>query len=190
MKTIYFITSNKGKVREATNKLEPYGYTIVQKDYGYPEIQTDSLEEVARYGVIHLQNNNIDHPFILEDAGIFIDALKGFPAVFSSYVYYTIGLDGILQLLKTIPEQKRSAEFKSVFAYGTPDGKLNLFTGICKGLITHEKRGTNGFGYDPIFKPLDFDKTFAEMNTDQKNKISHRGKSLELLLTFLKKKAD
>ncbi len=186
MKTIYFITSNKGKVNEATSKLKPYGYSIVQKDYGYPEIQTETLEEVARFGVNHIQSSGIDHPFILEDAGIFIEALKGFPGVYSSFVYYTIGLDGILALLKLTPEEKRTARFQSVFAYATPKGEMKLFQGECVGIITQKKRGKKGFGYDPIFCPKGFDKSFAEMETEEKNKVSHRGKSLEKLVSFLK----
>jgi len=186
MKTIYFITSNKGKVHEAKSKLKPYGYTIVQKNYGYPEIQTETLEEVAKFGVTHVQNSGIDHPFILEDAGIFIEALKGFPGVYSSYVYYTLGLDGILALLNTIPEEKRTALFQSVFAYGTPSGEIELFKGECGGVITQKKQGSKGFGYDPIFCPKGFDITFAEMVTEEKNKISHRGKSLEKLVDFLR----
>lgn len=186
MKTIYFITSNKGKVKEVTDKIKPYGYEIVQKNYGYPEIQTDSLEEVAQFGAKHLIKNDIDHPFILEDAGIFIDALKGFPGVYSSYVYFTVGLDGILKLMKNVSYHKRAAEFKSVFAYGDPDGKIVLFIGTCEGSITMEKSGTKGFGYDPIFIPKGYSKTFAEMKTVEKNKISHRARSLEKLIEFLK----
>ena len=186
MKTIYFITSNQGKVHEATSKLLPYGYKIVQKDYGYPEIQTETLEDVARFGVKHIQNLGIDHPFILEDAGIFIESLNGFPGVYSSFVYYTIGLDGILSLLKMIPEEKRTARFQSVFAYGTPNGEMKLFKGECKGSITIKKQGSKGFGYDPIFRPNGFDNTFAEMETEEKNNISHRGKSLEKLVILLR----
>ncbi len=188
MKTLYFITSNEGKVREATEKLKPYGYNIVQKNYGYPEIQADHLEDVAEFGVKYLQEKKIDHPFVLEDAGIFIDALNGFPGVYSSYAYFTIGLDGILQLTKTISQKERTAVFRSVYAYGTPDGESELFIGTCKGSITSEKRGTKGFGYDPIFQPKGFTKTFAEMNSEEKNNISHRARSLEQLVSFLQNK--
>ncbi|MBS3777860.1 MAG: XTP/dITP diphosphatase [Candidatus Thermoplasmatota archaeon] len=187
MKTMYFITSNKGKVHEATEKLKKFDYNIVQKDYGYPEIQTDSLKEVAQFGVNHLQKKGIDHPFILEDAGIFIKSLKGFPGVYSSYAYFTVELHGILKLLENVPIDKRSAQFRSVFAYGTPKGDCKLFTGICEGKITKRKRGKKGFGYDPIFQPNGLDKTFAEMNTDEKNQVSHRAKSLDKLVSFLKK---
>ena len=188
MKNVYFITSNKGKVHEVKTKLEPLGYKIIQKDLGYPEIQTDSLEEVAQFGVKQIQKAGIDHPFILEDAGIFIDALKGFPGVYSSYVYHSIGLDGILELMKKIVSmEKRASQFRSVFAYGIPEGEMETFIGTCNGRIATEKIGKKGFGYDPIFIPNGFNTTFAEMNTEDKNKISHRGRSLEKLISFLKK---
>jgi len=184
MRTVYFITSNKGKVHEAQTKCEPIGITIVQKNMGYPEIQADSIEEVATYGIEHIRKK-VDHPFILEDAGLFIDALKGFPGVYSSYVYFTIGLDGILELMKDVSEEKRTATFRSVFGYGEPNGDSKLFIGECKGTIGYEQKGTHGFGYDPIFIPNGKSETFAEMQTEEKNKISHRGKSLEKLIEFL-----
>ena len=186
MKEMYFVTRNKGKVKEVTQKLKPYDYNIIQKNYGYPEIQADTLKEVAIYGVKYLQNKKIDYPFILEDAGLFIDQLNGFPGVYSSYVYFTIGLDGILKLMKSVPEEKRTAQFQSVFAYATPNGESKLFIGTCNGKIKTEKRGNKGFGYDPIFEPMGYKKTFAEMNTETKNNISHRAKSLEKLTSFLK----
>ncbi|MDG6218566.1 MAG: XTP/dITP diphosphatase [Candidatus Thermoplasmatota archaeon] len=186
MKTIYFVTSNEGKVHEVTEKLTSFDIRIIQKDVGYPEIQTSSLEEVARFGVKVLQKQ-LDHSFILEDAGIFIDALKGFPGVYSSYVYFSIGLEGILQLLKCIPVEKRTAQFQSVFAYATPDLDLKLFKGVCNGTITATKKGSKGFGYDPIFKPDGFDNTFAEMDTKEKNTVSHRAKSLDQLVLYLTK---
>jgi XTP/dITP diphosphohydrolase len=184
MRTVYFITSNKGKVHEAQTKCEPIGITIVQKNIGYPEIQVDSLEEVATYGIEHVRKK-VDHPFILEDAGLFIDALKGFPGVYSSYAYYTIGLDGILKLLTDVPIEQRTATFRSVFGYGEPDGNEQLFVGECKGTIGYDQKGKFGFGYDPIFIPNGKKNTFAEMQTEEKNMLSHRGGSLGKLIQFL-----
>jgi XTP/dITP diphosphohydrolase len=185
MKPLYFITSNKGKLHETKTELEPLGYSVIQKNIGYPEIQSEHLEDVARYGVEHLQQQ-LDHPFILEDAGLFIDALQGFPGVYSSYVYYTIGLDGILTLLKKSKDADRAALFKSVFAYGEPSGEMQLFIGTCQGHIAREKKGSKGFGYDPIFIPNNEQLTFAEMDTKKKNTYSHRGKSLIKLKKFLR----
>ena len=89
MKTIYFITGNKGKLEEAKKKFSTVDINVVQKDLGYPEIQAETLEDVAKFGVEHIQKQ-FDRPFILEDAGLFIDALDGFPGVYSSYVFYSI----------------------------------------------------------------------------------------------------
>ncbi len=184
MKKLFFVTSNQGKVREVKEKLMPLGYEVIQKNIGYPEIQTESLEHVAEFGVIQVRKT-LDHPFILEDAGLFIDALHGFPGVYSSYVYHTIGLQGILTLLSEVDTAERTAVFRSVFAFATPSGEKHLFSGSCKGVISKVMKGNKGFGYDPIFIPNDEKKTFAEMQTEEKNQFSHRGKSLNKLVQFL-----
>jgi len=181
MKKIYFITSNKGKVLEAKNKFSVFNIEIAQKNFGYPEIQAENLEDVAGFGVKYLQDK-FNEPFILEDAGLFIDVLNGFPGVYSSYVYHTIGCEGILRLLKDFNESKRKAIFRSVFAYKEPKSKPLFFIGECNGKISTKSMGANGFGYDPIFVPGDSNKTFAQMKTDEKNSFSHRGKSLDKLI--------
>jgi XTP/dITP diphosphohydrolase len=183
MKTLYFITSNKGKVREATEKLKPLGFSVVQKDLGYPELQADSLDEVAEQGVQSVQLR-FKKPFLLEDAGLFIDALNGFPGVYSKYVFFTIGLPGILRLLDD--EKKRSAVFQSVYAYHEPGRQPIVCLGKCTGTITNEQRGKNGFGYDPIFIPTGSEKTFGEMTISEKNQFSHRARALEKLIRKLK----
>ena len=91
-------------------------------------------------------------------------------------------MDKLLQELK--PYDNRTAQFKTVIALHL-NGKLQTFTGICKGNITSTKRGDSGFGYDPIFKPEGFDETFAEMDLVLKNTIGHRGKAVSHLVTFL-----
>ena len=184
MKELFFITGNKGKVHEAKEKLLPLGFSVVQKDLGYPEVQADSLEEVAAWGATHVQER-FDHPFMLEDAGLFIDTLQGFPGVYSKYVFFTIGLSGILQLLSEVKDRK--AVFRSVYAYSEPKHKPIIAVGECKGVISREQRGKNGFGYDPIFLPKGLRRTFGEMTTDEKNKYSHRSKALDKLILKLKK---
>ena len=182
---VYFITSNKGKVLEAKKKFSEIGIELVQKNIGYPEIQAECLEDVAKYGVENIQSR-VDHSFILEDAGIFIDSLNGFPGVYSAYVFYSIGCKGILKLLGE--KNNRKACFKSVFAYCMPNEKPKIFSGECNGRISMGELGSNGFGYDPIFIPEGSKKTFAQMKTVEKNNFSHRGKSLEKLLNFFKNK--
>jgi XTP/dITP diphosphohydrolase len=183
MKKLYFITSNKGKLREATKKLRPIGFSVVQKDLGYPEIQADSLEEVAQQGIEHVRAK-FHQAFMLEDAGLFIDTLKGFPGVYSKYVFFTIGCPGILRLLQGV--ENRRAVFRSVYAYNEPGKKPVIVMGECKGMISNEQRGKHGFGYDPIFIPKGAEKTFGEMTTEEKNQFSHRAQALEKLITELK----
>lgn len=189
MKTLYFVTSNKGKLAEAQKKLQDLPINIVQHDVGYPEIQAEKLEEVVRFGVKTLRKR-VDKAFMLEDAGIFIDYLNGFPGVYSAYVYYTIGCKGILQLLKDASADQRTARFKSVYAYSEPSiEEPRLFYGECTGTIATSTKGEQGFGYDPIFIPNGEMQTFAEMTQKEKNQHSHRGKALEKLADFLKKSA-
>jgi XTP/dITP diphosphohydrolase len=185
MNELYFITGNKGKVLESKKKFSEIGIKIIQKDLGYPEIQAENLEDVALFGAKNVLKK-FDKPFILEDAGLFINSLDGFPGVYSAYVFYTIGCKGILKLMHNVDDKNRNAAFKSVYVYAKPGKKPKLFLGECLGAISFEERGDNGFGYDPIFIPKNSSKTFAEMNTDEKNILSHRGRSLDKLLDFFK----
>jgi XTP/dITP diphosphohydrolase len=183
---LYFVTGNSRKFNEVKDKLLPFGFEVIQHDIGYPEIQAESLEEVAHYGVDCLEDK-IDHPFIIEDAGLFIEVLKGFPGVYSSYIFYTIGLKGILKLLDGKDKSDRKAVFRSVVAYKEPDVKPIFFAGECYGTISHKEIGTNGFGYDPIFIPDEDTRTFGQMKVSEKNCFSHRARSIEKLLDFFKK---
>ncbi len=174
---IRFVTGNQGKLREASAMLP---CEVVQHDVGYPEIQADTLEEVARFGLDWLRPR-IERPFILEDAGLFVEGLQGFPGVYSSYVYGTIGNEGVLRLLDG--SETRAATFRSVV--GLDDGEQHLFAGACHGCIAMEQRGSNGFGYDPVFIPEGSDRTFAEMRPDEKNRMSHRAHAIRKLAGYL-----
>jgi len=185
MRTIYFITGNMGKINEAKSILSKINVKVIQKNLGYPEIQADSLEDVALFGAKHIQKK-IDSTFILEDAGLFIEHLNGFPGVYSAYVYYCIGCSGILNLLDGVDANIRKACFRSVLTYVEPNKKPHILIGECHGKISTLEMGNQGFGYDPIFIPNGKTKTFAQMDTKEKNSISHRGKSLEKLLDLLK----
>lgn len=186
MKTLYFITSNKGKFVEVQNKFSGINIEVVQKDLGYPEIQAVSLEDVVLYGLNDVRKR-FDKPFIIEDAGLFIDSLNGFPGVYSSYVYRTIGCDGILKLMEDFEKNsERRAVFRSVFAFSMPNEKPILFVGECPGFISKDIRGCYGFGYDPIFIPDGETRTFAEMSVEEKNCFSHRGRSVDKLINFFK----
>lgn len=174
---MYFITGNRHKYEEMKRIIGP---AVTMKTVEYPEIQAETLEEVAAYG-IHYLKERIDGTFFIEDSGLFIDVLGGFPGVFSSYVFRTIGNEGILKLLQGVDERK--ARFMSVVGYY--DGETHLFTGICKGTIARKIRGKRGFGYDPIFIPEGVERSFAEMETEEKNRHSHRGKAARRLKQYL-----
>lgn len=182
--TITFATGNPGKLSEARTLLRPLGYEVAQFDAGYPEIQADTLEDVSRYALQLLQGE-LSAPFMLEDAGLFVDALDGFPGVYSSYVFDTLGNDGILRLLEGVPADERSARFRAVLGYH--DGtRPHLFEGVVEGAIATEARGEHGFGFDPIFVPGEGDgRTFGEMVEKEKSELSHRSRALEGLVAYL-----
>ncbi|WP_296381726.1 non-canonical purine NTP diphosphatase [Winogradskyella sp.] len=122
-----------------------------------------------------------------DDTGLEVNALNGEPGVFSArYAGPQRNAEDNMTKLLTELEHKdnRNAQFKTVIALYL-NGKLKTFTGICKGEITTEKHGKKGFGYDPIFKAEDYNKTFAEISLEEKNTIGHRGKAVQQLITFL-----
>ena len=173
---IYFVTSNKGKFAEVRAIFED----LVQRDIGYAEIQADTLEEVALYGMKEVAAR-LQGPVMLEDAGLFVEALKGFPGVYSAYVQKTIGNAGILRLMEG--QDTRKAFFKSVVAYAEPGMETVMFSGEVHGQIGFEPRGKKGFGYDPIFYVGDV--SLAEMDLVNKNQISHRAGSMRALKKWL-----
>lgn len=182
MTTVYFITSNRGKFNEVKEKMQNLNISLKQENIGYPEIQANSLEEVADFGENYIREKFHDR-FIIEDAGLFIDALEGFPGVYSKYIYLTIGCKGILRLMEG--KNNRKAIFKSVYVFSEPSKNPIFFKGECPGTIASIEKGEGGFGYDPIFIPNGRSETFAEMTTKNKNKYSHRGKALDNLINFL-----
>jgi XTP/dITP diphosphohydrolase len=186
MKKILFITSNKGKLLEAEKLLSPLGYEVEQLEISYPEIQASGLDGVVSFGMEWiLKEGGIKEPFLIEDAGLFIKALNGFPSVFSAYVFKSIGLDEILRLMEG--KEDRNAYFESCIGYYDDKTGIKIFSGKVEGTIVIEKKGDHGFGYDPIFIPEGEKRTFAEMTTEEKNKLSHRGESLRRLAEFLGK---
>lgn len=179
---IHFATSNAHKFKEAEEILRDAGVSLKRFDFRHTEIRSDSLEEVAleAAAAAYLQ---LKKPVFVEDAGLFIDALNGFPGTYSGWVFRKVGPQGILRLMQDSNE--RSAHFGSCIAYA--DGKgIKAFTGTCRGAISTRERGEGGFGYDPIFVPEGERKTFAESIT-LKNKLSHRYNSLLEFSKYLRK---
>lgn len=171
---ILFATGNPGKLKEVKAKFTEIGMEIEQLIDEYPEIQSDGLDKVVECGLDWLWERH-KQPIMIDDSGLFIKGLDGFPGVFSAYVFMTLGCEGILKLMDGMED--RSAEFRCCAGYVGPDGKKIIVSGIVEGKIIHEMRGDGGFGYDPVFVPSGFEKTFAQMDLDEKNMMSHRGRA-------------
>lgn len=177
---LLFQTSNKHKFEEAKKILTQYGIKIKRVPLGYEEIQADRLEEVVVSALARISKEGV----FIEDAGLFIDSLKGFPGVYSSYAQRIIGNQGVLKLMDSITNRK--AEFVSVL--GLRHGReVKIFKGVVRGSISLGPKGSMGFGYDPIFIPEGYEKTFAE-DTGLKNETSHRRKALEKLSRYMKRR--
>lgn len=183
---VRFATSNAGKAREAAAALAPLGIQIETVSVPVDEIQADRLEDVARAKAEALRSR-VRPPYFVEDAGLFVDALKGFPGVYSAYAYRTLGWQGLLRLLGT--RRNRGAEFCAVVALVLNDAPPRLFRGAVRGRLTEGGRGAHGFGFDPIFVPAGHRRTFAELEPDQKTRLSHRGRALAQLGRALKRQA-
>jgi XTP/dITP diphosphohydrolase len=192
MATLNFLTGNSGKLVEAQTLLGPLGWEIqsFEVDGKVPDIiepQSDNLTTVAlakiAQGVELLASQNrLEESLLVEDSGLFIDALPEFPGVYSAHVLQSVGCNGILRLL----DDERSAHFLTVAALWTGEA-VEIFVGRCDGSISVEIRGTDGFGYDPIFIPNESQgtRTFAEMSNEEKSTFSHRGRALSALFDYL-----
>jgi XTP/dITP diphosphohydrolase len=136
-------------------------------------------------------------PALADDSGLEVQALGGAPGVFSARyaggeggVDYAENNKKLLDELADVPNTRRSARFVCCLALAFPDGMVKTFFGFVSGQIIREPRGTNGFGYDPIFIPEGFSRTFAEMPGEEKNKLSHRGKAIEKMVEYIKTLSD
>lgn len=176
---VIFITSNEGKFKEAKSIGERYGIEVEWRREEYLEPQGSDLEEIARKSA-ELLAERIKEPFFIEDSGLFIPALNGFPGPYSSFVFKTIGNEGIIKLMEGV--KNREAYFLAVVAFFDGE-KVLTFKGKVDGRIAKEMRGDKGFGFDPIFEYNG--RTFAEMG-EEKNEVSHRRKALEALFSYLK----
>ena len=186
---IIFATGNSKKLEEARGYLVPLGHEVEPllidgKSPNFIEPQTSELMEVAlsksdqAISMIS-QSELTDCAILVEDSGLFIDSLNGFPGVYSSYVYKTIGLNGILKLMSE--EKLRHCEYRAVSVLEM-NGERIVRTGVCRGELGKEISGQSGFGYDPIFIPNGSNGTsFGQMNESEKSSFSHRGKSLKAL---------
>lgn len=186
---LVFASNNKNKIKEIQQLLPATIEILSLESIGcYEEIPetADTIE-----GNAILKANYVTEKYgyncFADDTGLEVAALNGEPGVYSArYAGEQRNAEDNMNLLldNLVDKTDRTAQFKTVIALNL-NGQQHLFTGIAKGKITTEKSGNQGFGYDPIFQPEDFKETFAKLSLEIKNKISHRGKATQLLITFL-----
>jgi len=190
-KVVFFATGNINKFKEARNILSYYDISVGMLRLKGDEIQSDDLKEIAQKSAANAFK--LSHlPIFVEDAGLFIDALDGFPGPYAAYVYKKIHNKGILKLMKNVVN--RQAKFFSVIAYC--DHALQepeCFEGESKGEIAQKERRQqqkSPFGFDPIFQPAGSNKTFAEMTIEEKNSYSHRSMAIQKFAKWYKQRFE
>ena len=186
-------TKNKNKVKEVSEFLAPHGIEVVSL-HEFPD-----LPEIEEYGETFKDNAIIKATeacmftgimALADDSGLEVDCLEGLPGVYSSRF---AGEDKddlannkkLLELLEGVPAEQRTARFKCVMALATTDCFVYTAEGTCEGVIAEQPRGEGGFGYDPLFYLPEYGKTFAELDLETKNKISHRSRALTGVLDLL-----
>jgi len=176
---VLFASSNIHKYEEAKKILSEFGINLEFFQTDLMEIQDDSLRKIA---VQKAQDayNQIEKPLIVEDDGLFIDSLSGFPGPFSSYVFKTIGNNGILKMIG----DNRDAQFVSIIVFRDAHSYTSFESKVA-GIISKNIQG-EGWGYDPIFVPENQTKTYAELA--EKNNLSHRYESLKKFANWFKNK--
>lgn len=177
---LHFATSNSHKVEEAKELLP--AFEIIQFETDLIEIKSEHLEDIAVRSLESLPES-VPCPVFVEDSGIFIHHLDGFPGPISGYTHQKLGNGRILSLLTGADDW--SAHFESVIALQIPEGDIVSFTGRVDGRIAQEEAGSHGFDYDSIFVPKGEQRTLAEMTTSEKNDYSHRGIALERMRRYL-----
>ena len=181
---IFFATGNIHKFNEARKVLAEHSVAVAMLRIEASEIQDDDIENIANVASLDAARRSL-LPVIVEDAGLFIDALNGFPGPYSKYAYRTIGKEGVVKLLENCED--RRARFRSVVAFCSPRTVPRCFHGVVEGRITERIRGSSGFGFDPIFEPTEkLGKTFGEMAVEEKNVLSHRACALRSFAEWYK----
>ncbi len=187
-------TRNLGKVRELSDMLSqqcsievlsmrdfPEAPDVVEDGETYQDNAKKKAVDIAKYvGVLALA----------DDSGLEIDALGGAPGVHSARYAGSDASDAdriakLLAATRNVPDDERTARFKCAVAVAEPNGRADVVMGVCDGKIIREPRGNQGFGYDPVFVPHGYDKTFAELGEQIKNHISHRAKAFRMALKLI-----
>ncbi len=187
-------THNKKKLGEMERILAPLGINAVTAEQvGLTLTDAEETGETFEENAYIKAKSGCDEsnmPCIADDSGLMVDALSGAPGVYSARFSGVHGddeanIDKLLSLLKDVPEEERTARFKSAVCCIFPNGDVITVSGTCEGRIGFERKGNGGFGYDPVF--MVGDKSFAELSADEKDEISHRGNALNNLKAELEK---
>lgn len=188
MKQVVIATKNKGKAKDFEALFGPFGYEVVTMFDVAPDVEIEetgtTFEENAILKAETLANL-LGQIVIADDSGLAIDALNGEPGVYSAR--YAGDHDDeanmvkVLENMKDVPEEKRTARFCCALAIAGPNMETKTVFGTCEGIIAYEKKGTNGFGYDPIFYVPALEKHMAELSAEEKGAISHRGNAIRKL---------
>lgn len=190
---VVLATRNEGKLKEFKRLLENFDLDLLSLN-NFPELPAiveDGLtfEENVLKKAVSVATFT-ERIAIADDSGLVVDYLKGEPGVMSARYAGANASDEennqkLLDKLKGVPDHLRKASFQCALAIATPQGEREVVIGECQGVITHEPKGHHGFGYDPIFLYPEYGKTFAELEPEMKNRVSHRKRAIEKLLLIL-----
>ena len=192
MEKVFILASNnEHKAIELREKLKAFGIKLLTQREAGLEIEVDengaTFEENAIIKAEAIYN--LSHkPTIADDSGLEVDAIGGKPGVHSHRFAGPNATDDdrinkLLDMLKDVPEEKRTARFRTSICYIDNQGQKHIFDGTCEGTIGFSKKGSNGFGYDPIF--ICDGRTFAERSREEKNEISHRGRATAKFIKYI-----
>lgn len=187
---IIFATHNDNKLREVQALMPSHVKLISLKDLNFKEDIPETSGTIAGNAIqkVEFLKDRFDLPIFADDTGLLVDALNGEPGVYSArYAGEQKNSEDNMNLLleKLTDNNNRAARFVTAIALNLNHSQT-LFEGVCEGIILKEKKGDKGFGYDPIFMPSGFDKSFAQMSLTEKGTISHRAKALLKLIDYLK----
>lgn len=187
-------TGNQHKIQEISAILAQFKMKVISRaEAGVPDIEIEedglTFEENSRKKAMEIMKLS-GQIAIADDSGLEVEFLGGEPGVHSARYAGEGATDQknnekLLELMKDVPDEKRGASFVSVVTMVYPDGDVLVARGECRGHILRAPRGSNGFGYDPLFVPNGYDRTFAELSAAEKNRISHRANALLMLRTLL-----
>ncbi len=199
MKSIVVASNNEHKIREFKEILGGFGFQFISKaqaGVGHVEVVEDgeTFEENSYKKAYEIMKASGEIS-IADDSGLVVDCLDGAPGVYSARFSGREGDDKannekLISLLKDVPFEERSARFVAVVTVVWPDGSFLAARGEVEGHMVTEEKGSGGFGYDPLFVPVGYDKTFGEFSAEEKNSISHRGKALRQLRQMMLEKGN